>query len=153
MKDRIIVSSLLFTIFLFLACEKRATEAGITNIYESSDRKSIYFDTTIKKGLVLVSDKDSVFSILDQTDDKKWVLLQSAPAEAGPGRVETQNILYNVGHGIRIDDPLLGYENCYFTGFSKQGNEDYISFETMDSSGTSMSRSMKLKDLEEKIKK
>ncbi|NOY23422.1 MAG: hypothetical protein GXO70_07920 [Acidobacteria bacterium] len=51
----------------------------------------------------LVKDTGSVFQIVEVSPDKKWVILIRMPAHPGPGRVETQYLLYN----IELKKPVL----------------------------------------------
>jgi hypothetical protein len=108
----------LFVLLTVLSCS--SSEQGylkVTKVYVNEMQNTIYFDTDKSRMNVLDQDENSVFQIVETTEDNQWVIVIEMSAEAHEGRVETIYNLYNTFIGDQIDHSLLeghtllGFEN------------------------------------------
>ncbi len=101
-------------LLLAISCrtaDETGSEMVIEKVYESSDLHTILYDTDNDKGLTLVSDTGAIFIVLDQTPCNEWLIAERSPATAGPGRIETEHLLFHIPGRRHIDieslNPLL----------------------------------------------
>jgi hypothetical protein len=78
-------------------------EISITRIYESDDSQSVLYDTETSRGNLLVTDINSIFFILEQTQENSWVIIEKSPARPDAGRVETTHHLFYIPERKIID--------------------------------------------------
>ena len=100
MKSRNIIYVALI-IFFALAC-KNQEKITITKVYEDENGRAIYYDTDKKEGNLFISDNFYIYTILDQSEDNAWILVEQAPAIVEEGRTETQELLYNIPEAKQI---------------------------------------------------
>jgi len=79
----------------------------VTDVYISEKGHAILYDINDKKGLILIEDKNHLFTILETTTDNSWVIAEKAPSEVGAGRVETEYILFYTPEARQIDIETL----------------------------------------------
>jgi hypothetical protein len=69
--------------------------APVRAISTDQDEHSVFLNRTDGTKDILVKDVDSIFQIVEISPDKEWVILIQMPSHPGPGRVETQYLLFN----------------------------------------------------------
>jgi len=100
----------------------------ITRIYaDEKNQSAVLFDTKQKRGNTLVSDSNFVYTVMDTIGDNEWVLVERAPARAGEGRVETEEMVYYVPEIKEIPLPFspLAFESKNGINYLL-GNDDKI---------------------------
>jgi len=86
-------------------------------IYLSKNEDAILVDTDQRKGKVLVRDKNSVFMLIDQTSDHRWLIAHKMPRQGLGVSVEVEEMLFQVAMARRVDPALLGAAYPQFYGF------------------------------------
>lgn len=77
-------------------------------VYVSDDGHAILFDTEKEDSVVLTGCSDYVFAVFYESSTREWIIAERAPAIAGPGRVETEHLLFNVPRRLLVD--VTGYD-------------------------------------------
>ncbi len=122
----------------------------VEKVHVSKDEHTVYVDYKHKKNVVLDSDEELFFSILDITEDKNWIIVNVIHVDSmGPGQVSTFNFFYNTKLRTKIEPSFLDKEyGSYNISFEKISNEYYIEGIYWKYAGSDMT---KLKDVLFKI--
>ena len=98
----------------------------ITKIYSNDDENTIFFDTSENIKNILVKDKQSVFQIIENSADKKWLIVIRMPADTGDSRSETEYQLYYVPLKKRVNLKEMGYNAGDLYDFTQEGEHTYL---------------------------
>ncbi|MBN2425713.1 MAG: hypothetical protein JXR46_13835 [Calditrichaceae bacterium] len=92
-----------------------AGSGNIEKIYLNDKENILLVDETDKKRLTVYSDSSSVLQIIEISDDNKWAILISMPAEI-EGRVETIYLLTDLVNKRIVNTQLEQYTGNYISG-------------------------------------
>jgi len=79
------------------------SQCVVTNVYEGEAGRDIFYDTPEKKGILLISDRNFQFTILDKTDNNQWIIVEKAPVIVDESSVETEHLLFNIPKSKEIN--------------------------------------------------
>ena len=96
------------------------TANPIKKVYLNDDENTLLLDDSVHKREVVYCDTLSVLQIIDVSENKKWAIIISMPAEI-EGRVETTYLLFDLLNKLMVNFQL---EKC--TGNYLPGNEMYF---------------------------
>jgi hypothetical protein len=112
-----------FLLILTASC-KNKDGSIITKVYVDDKNQSVVlFDTKQKNGIILLSDTNYAFWVIDTIQNNEWILVERAPSKfetimAEGGRVTTQRSLFYVPEKKEIAltaiDPSLPYSMLKF---------------------------------------
>ncbi len=110
-------------------CTKNAPDAiSVKSVYLNPAENTILMDTETEEKIVLDSDSDAVFQIVELSPDKQWLIVIKMPAEIGDSRAETTYLLYNTHLKMRVPQKLLGPDVSEFYDFSLEGDSTYLDY-------------------------
>lgn len=84
-------------------------------IYLNSNENALLVDDGEEQGIVIYQDTSSVLQIIETTEDKKWVILISMPAEI-EGRAATTYLLVDIPNKKVVNEQLEQYTGNYVHG-------------------------------------
>ena len=92
------------------------------------DESKILIDTPKAKGIVVLDEPESVFQVIDVSEDNCWVTVIRMPAEVGEGRVETEYLVFNthLGKILNVDIEKSVGVNLYDPLFLVNRNSETI---------------------------
>ena len=93
---------------------------GNKKIYLNADENALLLDDSSNKGVVIYHDTSSVLQLLEVSDNKKWAVLISMPAEI-EGRTETTYLLVDL-----VNKKVVNSQLEKITGNYISGNELYF---------------------------
>ena len=105
---------------------KNGNEVKIDSIYTNDDENTVFFDTNTGKGNVLVQDKQSVFQLVENSADKKWLIIIRMPSDVGDSRAETEYQLWYLPLKKKIDLRAMGYNAGDMYDFSQENGHTYL---------------------------
>ncbi len=105
---------------------KNGNEVKIDSIYTNDDENTVFFDTNTGKGNVLVQDKQSVFQLVENSADKKWLIIIRMPSDVGDSRAETEYQLWYLPLKKKIDLRAMGYNTGDMYDFSQKNGHTYL---------------------------
>jgi hypothetical protein len=106
-----------------------AINSNIVNVYTDESETKLLFDTPTEKALTLINNPESVYQILEVSDENDWVIIAEMPNEPFDGRVETQYLIVNVKLGLVMNSHLekTAGSNLYGPFYLiKKGDEIYL---------------------------
>ena len=120
------ISEIMFRDDVFIHSKCANSFNTIEDVYESDDQHSILVDADGEKGIPIITDKNSVFTVESNSKNNIWIIVEKAPAGAPQGRIETINIIVNTM--LKKDmSPLfekyLGRKLIFFDIFQREGKE------------------------------
>ena len=98
----------------------RQTANLIEKVYLNAAENKLLLGDSIHSGKVIYSDPLSVLQLMEISDNKKWAIIISMPAEI-EGRAETSYLLFDLSNKKMVNSQL---ERC--TGSYLPGNEMYF---------------------------
>lgn len=87
----------------------------IEKVYLNAAENALLLDYSIHRGEVVYRDTLSVLQIIEISDNKKWAIIISMPAEI-EGRAETSYLLFNLLNKKMLNSQLERYTGSYFPG-------------------------------------
>lgn len=100
----------------------------VLNVYvDDSNEGQVLIDTPAQKGVQILNDPESVFQVVDISENKRWATIIRMPAAMGEGRVETEYLVVNTHTGkvlnsdienasaIQLFNPLFLVDRYYET--------------------------------------
>jgi len=85
------------------------------NVYLNAAENELLLDNSVQQGEVVYRDTSSVLQIMEVSDNKKWAIIISMPAEI-EGRAETSYLLFDLVNKKMLNSQLERYTGSYFPG-------------------------------------
>ncbi len=80
----------------YVADYRNQPYSKVLNVYvDDSNEGQILIDTPTQKGIQILSDPESVFQVIDISENKRWATIIRMPVAMGEGRVETEYLIVN----------------------------------------------------------
>ncbi len=93
----------------------RQTANLIEKAYLNTAENALLVDDSAHRGEVVYSDTSSVLQLMETSDNKKWGIIITMPAEI-EGRVETSYLLFDLSNKKMVNSQLARYTGSYLPG-------------------------------------
>lgn len=104
----------------------RYTYETIRAVFTDSSQHTIFIQTEGNDRLEIHSDTNLVYQIIQTSPRKRWAIVISMPAEAGPGRTETTYHLFHLTGGREVDLSSFRENIWMLYGFVQKGQTLYL---------------------------
>ena len=91
------------------------TANPVDKIYLNTAENALLLDNSVHQGKVVYSDTLSILQIIEVSENKKWVILISMPAEV-EGRAETSYLLFDLFNRVMVNSQLKKSAGNYLPG-------------------------------------
>lgn len=100
----------------------------IKSVYLNKDENAVLCKTIAGEEITLLSDKNSVFQILEMSGNKKWIIVIKMAAQITRSRVETEHLLINAESKKVLRPSEISKNAGEFTGFEERDGKIFIGF-------------------------